>query len=252
MKPLGIYSIMWIIWLTLGCRYAYQEDTSSSSVRQATCSWEVSQKQYERDSMFIVLTAEGWIKSRATFYEYWSEAIKDRSIRIAVDTIYYDSTRSKLFSILSIGYYRKDVEIISNDYPQCNRLYDSRAMIGYLDSLRGFWKLFDPDIYAGIAWCDSTKLMEETYRVFLEELPARKIGKTVKNSSGKVVSLVEDLKYNPVHCDFWTASPLWKLGYRIPGYYSFEGYDNAGPLYPNSIKDNIIIKYPDSLTIKFR
>jgi hypothetical protein len=40
---------------------------------------------------------------------------------------------------------------------------------------------------------------------------------------------------------------LWTMGYRIPGYYPFEVNQNAGPVYPKSIKEMPDIDYPPAL-----
>lgn len=37
------------------------------------------------------------------------------------------------------------------------------------------------------------------------------------------------------------------MGYRIPGYYPFEVNQNAGPVYPKSIKEMPDIDYPPAL-----
>jgi hypothetical protein len=248
-------------WLTLtfslflGCGSVAQNFGSEGEIKSSEdyskCNWGVSRKQYERDSACIILTAEAWIRKGVSHYDYWFDGSELRDVCISVDTIVYDSTGLKMLSILSFGYDRVEVQSVSNDFPQCQRLYDTRAMIGYLDSVEIRWKLYDPEIFSGIAWCDSISLKEETFRIFFEELPSHRISKTIRDDFGKVVSIVDDLLYSPVHCRFWTNSPLWQKGYRLPQYYSFEVKQNAGPVYPFAIKEEIIVNYPNSLLSAF-
>jgi hypothetical protein len=217
-----------------------ERDTSS-------CAWPVSRKQYARDSSYIVLTAKGWMKADVTFYAQWKTLDSLDLLSVHVDTIIYDSTCKKLFSILGFGYAKTALDESNDRLTNCTRVFESRAMIGYLGAGREGWKLYDPDIFVGTSWCDSMELRVETFNIFLNELPRRQIGRTVKDESGKTVCRAEELKYSPLNCAFWTDSPFWKLGYRLPGYYSFEVHGNAGPVFPNSIKEPIVVQYPDSV-----
>jgi hypothetical protein len=240
----------WILTIC-GCPKSRSVDDQLVARDTTTCSWPVSHQQYKRDSNCVVLTAKGWIHAEENFYDLWVLLDSANMLSIHVDTIIYDSTGTKLLAILGFGYDRTTLLEFYDQYPPCSRLFESRAMIGYLSPETRKWKLYDPDIFVGTAGCDSLELRNGTFDIFFKELPHRQIARTIRNESGKVVSRAEELHYSPLNCAFWTDSPFWRLGYRLPGYYSFEVYQNAGPIYPNSIKKPIEIQYPDSLVKLF-
>jgi hypothetical protein len=200
----------------------------------------------------VVATAKAWARAGYEFYGKFRSLSRFGEVSFQVDTIVYDSTGMKMLAVLLIGYDRVVVEELSNDFRACERLFDTHAMIGYREKVPGYWKLYDPDIYVGVQWCDSSRALEEIRRIHFEDMPSRQISRTVQGENGRAVGLVEPLGYGPLDCRFWTRCPLWVKGYRLPGYYSFEVNQNAGPLYPNSIKEMPKVVYDEELLSKFQ
>jgi hypothetical protein len=228
-----------------------QEATIARKSQGHACHPKAEPLKYTRDSSFIAYTIRAWSQSKKVyFFNRWGDYAFSDSLKVYVDSIYYDSSLTKLLALCLVRY--PDPDGFASGYPACTHPFDSRAIIGYLDLPGKGWKLYDPNFYLGAGFCDSLNALNQLKKRHIDEMRQNQIARTVYDENHRTNSLVEPIGYTPLECEFWTKSPLWTMGYRIPDYYPFEVNQNAGPVHPNSIKEMPQIDYPPSLLAQFQ
>lgn len=189
--------------------------------------------QYEIDSSLISFTVYRWIDSSYSWYEHYNCTYsKNCRNTIYVGDIFYSLDKLKLTAFIYVEYNKVYTDSTgSKKSKKENIFFDSHTVMGYRDSLNQSWKLFAlNEIFLGLRG-NSLRNAENYHRnIFFskEEMNKRKIG--VYDTLTGLNTKYESIKYLPCEDGFWTKSPLWKKGNRVPNYYSFETFMNSTPL----------------------
>jgi hypothetical protein len=111
------------------------------------------------------------------------------------------------------------------------------------------WKIFDLDeIFKGKysqSLNDAKRLLENVY-LNKERLGKMSVGVYDPND----VNAIRRIEFLPCEKKFWSETPIWTKGIRVPGYFLFETYMNATPM-NKQIRPVIKLEYPISLRERF-
>ena len=206
-------------------------------------------KQYKNDSALLSYTTYRWIDSSYGWFGHYNRRNAITGFyRVHVGDIFYDSARLKLTAFVFIEY---STDYIDTLYERVSDLkshfFDSHTVMGYRDSLNQSWKLFElQELFVGLRGISlkSSKDVHENIFLNKREMAARKI--SIYDDKTGLNTKYEPVKYVPCEDEYWTQSPLWKKGNRVPGYYIFETFMNATPL-KKDLRPVFKINYPDSL-----
>lgn len=206
-------------------------------------------KQYKNDSAFISFTIYKWIDSSyGWFGHYNTRNAPSGYYKVHVGDIYYDSLKSKLTGFVyveySTNYIDTNFEKISDTLKS---LFDSHTIMGYRDPINKIWRLYAlEEIFIGLRspTLEDAQNFHKNILLNKNEMTKRKVA--VYDEKSGLNTRYEAVNYIPCEQYFWTESPLWKKGERVPGYYIFETYMNATPSQKN-LRPFCKIDYPDSL-----
>ena len=199
---------------------------------------------YRRDSLFIATTVWQLVDKKVFPYDsYKKNNVPVTSLQINVDSIIYSPDSLKLFAFVINGFPYKT----NNDTGYLYR-YGGDGFIGYRNSRKNYWTLYYFDQYTPVGFkkCNTVRnLMREYY--------LNKNGGKFKSdehyywdrSRNDYISIPFD--YNIDDIDFWNNSIVWKKGFIIPGYYTFQIEDQAKSMDSDAIIKLPSLDYPDSL-----
>jgi hypothetical protein len=208
---------------------------------------------YHCDSLLIDLTAKQWIDSSyGEFGRYSERNVEQGKYKVYVGKIFNDSSRLKLTAFVYVGYNADKGYGADSIYPKGTVLFDSHTVMGIRNSKKDLWRLFELDeIFIGLRGDSLASAIRFHESIFLskQQMAERSVGvfdaKTGLNTKGAPV------EYIPCEDGFWTKSPLWRKGDRMPGYYLFETYMNASPL-KKELRPTRTVSYQDSVITLFR
>jgi hypothetical protein len=207
-------------------------------------------EQYKKDSNFLSYTVNRWIDSSyGSFFGRYNKINSANGFyKVHVGDIFYDSAKLKLTAFVFIEYSTDYIDTLFEKIKEMkSHLFDSYTVMGYRDSLNQFWKLFElEEIFMGIRGNSLMSAKEYHASIFLNKKEMGERSIAIYDEKTGLNTKYEPVKYLPCENDFWTKSPLWKKGIRVPGYYIFETYQNATPL-KMDIRPVWKINYSDSL-----
>lgn len=189
--------------------------------------------RYKTDSSFINFTVYTWIDSSYSWYAHYvcdtsSEECKNI---VHIGDIFYSPDSLKLTAFVYIQYHKNTFEA-DTFVTKSSRdtFFDSHTIMGYRGAIDQDWKLFAlNEVFIGQK--GHSLVAAENYHksIFLdrEEMRKRKISEfdplTGQNTKYSAINFL------PCEDSFWTHSPLWRRGNRVPGYYVFETFMNSTP-----------------------
>lgn len=192
-------------------------------------------EQYKKDSVLLSYTTYKWIDSCYGWFGHYNKRNAPNGIyKVHVGDIFYDSAKLKITAFVFVEYSTDYIDTLYEKIKDMKaHLFDSHTAMGYRDSINQPWKLFELNaIFMGIRGGSLKSAAEYHASIFLNRKEME------ERTSVKYYLPCEEL--------FWTSSPLWKIGERVPGYYNFETYMNATPINKN-LRPVCKIDYPDSL-----
>jgi hypothetical protein len=205
---------------------------------------------HKRDSLVINYTVNSWIDSAYApwFASYKSDfAGKKMYYKIHVDKIFYDTAYLKLMAFV---YMETIVDSSGIAQPgadeHADTVFDSYTIAGYRDHPGQIWKLCEfNEVFQGRGspTLESAVRFHESYFLCKKRMAEVSVGVYLP---GKKKWKTDIIEYTPCEPGFWTKSPLWQKGYRVPGYYIFETYMNATVENPSLIEEKRVV-YPDSI-----
>lgn len=210
--------------------------------------------QYKKDSALLSYTVYKWIDSSHGWFSHYNRSNAENGFyKVHVGDIFYDSTELKLTAFVFVEYSTAYIDTIYEKIKDMNsNLFDSHTVMGYRNSENQPWKLFELDeIFIGLKSGSLKSAKDFHASIFLnrKEMEERMI--SVYDEKSGLNTKYDPVKYLPCEDDYWTLSPLWNKGNRVPGYYAFETYKNATPLKRN-LRPIFDITYPDSLLRLYR
>lgn len=211
-------------------------------------------KQYKKDSALLSYTVYRWIDTCYGWFGHYNRRnAANGSYKMHVGDIFYDSGKLKLTAFVFVEYSTAYIDTVYEKIKDMkSNLFDSHTVMGYRDSVNQPWKLFElGELFVGLRGSSLKNAEDYHTSIFLnrKEMEERKIA--VYDEKSGLNTKYEPVRYLPCEDKFWTQSPLWKKGNRVPGYYVFETYMNATPL-KRDLRPIFVITYPDSLLRSYR
>jgi hypothetical protein len=206
-------------------------------------------EQYKKDSTFLSYTVYKWIDSCYGWFGHYNRRNAANGFyKVYIGDIFYDSTKLKLTAFIVVEYSTDYIDTRFEKVVDMNtHLFDSHTAMGYRDSLNQPWKLFElGEIFIGIRSENLKSAKDYHASVFLNGQDMRNRSIAIYDEKTGLNTKYEPVKYLPCENEFWTKSPLWKMGERVEGYYIFETFMNATPL-NKELRPVCKIDYPDSL-----
>jgi len=171
----------------------------------------------KRDSIQIQYALNQWGKQKVPWFISGraSGAVYPKPI---IDTIFYDSTRTKFIGTIILEFDSADKKI-DNEYRPLNGVY----IAGYRYDTSSMWKIFQFDIGMYQLFQSKNKLKETLRNKLYHELDGEIefCSDTTKNTEMRADLYTLTNNYNLYTPGFWTKSPYWIKGLRIPGRYNF-------------------------------
>ena len=183
----------------------------------------ISNKEYNRDSIFIEYTINQFIENKYRGYDFYDSA----NSKIYIDTILYSPDKLKLFSLV----------IIEKRKIEQGKPFHGMAVIAYREDTSNIWKVYPVTKY-GVSWSDFQGARNVLRRCYFEEIKGTKDNQR------------NEFKHNLGDSNFWDDL-YFKKGYDIDSLYYFQTELNKETPTLKRKKDGIIpyleIDYPQEI-----
>ena len=261
MKIINLITFVGFLVLGLTCS---NSNKSSKKKQYLTLGIKAGKKPafYSRDSLFIIYSVRQWInqpEKYPTIHNYYYNPYHPSSIQgqtqITVDSIFYSPDSLKFLSLIVLKYKTKPIrEKASEDEKQKRSAYadktffDGYAVVGYRKVVNKPWSVYHLPRYHPVASLKYDNIKYALRYHYFKELKDQ--GESARDKDGKHYIIQYD--YNINDSLFWTKSPIWTKGLRIPGYYNFQTRGNVVVGDDDPIVSKIdLASYPDSLLSLF-
>ncbi len=177
-----------ILIITMFYGLLFSTSCSINSTQRIKSENNISDKEYQRDCIFIEYTIYKFIENKYKNFDYTIY----QGAKAHIDTILYSPDKLKLFSIIIIE--EKDTLV--------RQPFNGQAIIAYRDSLSDIWKIYPISNYS-VSWKSYKGASRLIRRCYFVDLIGNKF------------------KYTPVEDKFWDDLFFMK-GYDVDSLYYFQ------------------------------
>jgi hypothetical protein len=187
----------------------------------------ISDKEYNRDSIFIKYTIHKFIENKYRGYNF----LDCKNSKVFIDTILYSPDKLKLFSLI----------IVEETKTEITQPFNGMAIVAYREDTNSIWKVY-PITKFNVSWSNFKGAKNVIRRSYFTELKGMK-----DNQGNKFRCNLGDNK-------FWNDL-FYKKGYDIDSLYYFQTELNKQTPTLKRKKDGIIpyleIDYPQEIRKMF-